>query len=84
LLIESFSTKPKAHSNSSKFFSFDLNLMFNEKIIQYAITFTLGVQTLGNQNNAPYWSIAFERYQECSLKHDGFEDLGVTKRIKLV
>jgi hypothetical protein len=55
--------------------------MFNEKIIQYAITFTLWVQT-GNQANAPYSSIAFQRYQECSSKHDGFEDLIVTKPIK--
>jgi hypothetical protein len=57
--------------------------MFNEKIIQYAITVTLQVQTLGNQANAPYSSIAFRRYQECSLKHVGFEDLSVTKPIKL-
>jgi hypothetical protein len=57
--------------------------MFNEKIIQYAITFTLWVQTLGNQANAPYSSIAFQRYQECSSKHDGLEDLSVTKWIKL-
>jgi hypothetical protein len=84
LLIESFPTKPKAHLNSSKKFSFGLNLMFNEKIVQYAIIGTLWVQTLlGNQANAPYSTIAFWRYQECSSKHDGFEDLSVTKRMKL-
>ncbi len=57
--------------------------MFNEKIIQYAITVTLRVQTLGNQANTPYSSIAFQRYQECSSKHVGFKDLSVTKPIKL-
>ncbi len=46
--------------NSSKKFSFDLNLMFNEKIIQHVITVALWVQTLGNQANAPYSSIASE------------------------
>ncbi len=69
--------------NSSKKFSFDLNLMFNEKIIQYAIIITLWVQTLGNQGNAPYSSIAFRRYQECNSKHVGLEDFSVTKPIKL-
>jgi hypothetical protein len=49
--------------------------MFNKKIIQYALTFTLWVQTLGNQANAPYSSIAFQRYQECNSKHVGFKDL---------
>jgi hypothetical protein len=57
--------------------------MFNEKIIQYAITVTLWVQALGNQANSRYSSIAFPRYQECSSKYDGFEDLRVSKGIKL-
>jgi hypothetical protein len=57
--------------------------MFNEKIIQHAIAITLWVQTLGNQANAPYSSIAFWRYQECSSKHVGFKDLNVIKPIKL-
>jgi hypothetical protein len=72
LLIESFPTILKAHLNSSKKISFDLNLMFNEKIIRYAIIVTLWVQTLGNQGNTPYSSIGFWRYQECSSKHVGF------------
>jgi hypothetical protein len=46
--------------------------MINEKIIQYAITSTLWVQTLGNQANAPYSSIVFQRYQECNSKQEGF------------
>jgi len=69
--------------NYSKNFSFDLNLMFNEKFIQYAIIVTLLVQTLGNQANEPYSSIAFRSYQECSSNHVGFKDLSVTKPIKL-
>jgi hypothetical protein len=46
--------------------------MFNEKIIQYTITFTLWVQTLWNQAHEPYSSIAFQRHQQCSPKLDGF------------
>ncbi len=69
--------------NCSKKISFDLNLMFNEKIIQYAIIVTLLVQTLGNQANEPYSSIAFQSYQECNSNHVGFKDLSVTKPIKL-
>jgi hypothetical protein len=57
--------------------------MFNEKIIQYAITVTLWVQVLGNQANSRYSSIAFRRYQKCSSKHDGFKYLSVTKGITL-
>jgi hypothetical protein len=58
--------------------------MFNEKIILYVITVALWVQTLGNQANAPHWSIAFGRYQECNSKHVGFKDLSVTKPINLL
>ncbi len=53
LLIKIFPTTPKAHSNSSQIFSYDFNLIFNEKIIQYSRTFALHIQTPWNQANAP-------------------------------
>jgi hypothetical protein len=45
LLIKIFPTTPKAHSNSSKNFSYDFILIFNEEIIQYSKTSTPQVQT---------------------------------------
>jgi hypothetical protein len=48
-----FPTTPKAHSNSSKIFSYDFNLFFNEKIIQYSRTFASQVQTSWKQAHAP-------------------------------
>ncbi len=48
-----FPTTPKAHSNPSENFSYYLNLIFSEKIIQYWRTFAPQVQMSWNQAHAP-------------------------------
>jgi hypothetical protein len=53
LLIKFFQLTPKAHSNSFKIFSYDLNLIFSEEVIQYPRTFASQVQMSWNQAHAP-------------------------------
>jgi hypothetical protein len=48
-----FPTTPKAHSNFSQIFSYDLFSFSGEEIIQYSRTFASQVQTPWNQAHAP-------------------------------
>jgi len=67
-----FPTTPKVHSNSSEIFRYDFNLIFSEEIIQYSRTFASQDQTPWNQaDDAPLLLRAFQRDQECDLKHPG-------------
>jgi hypothetical protein len=61
LLIKIFPTTPKAHSNSSQIFSYDLIKLFSEEIMQYSITSTPQVQTPWNQADA---TLLFESFPE--------------------
>jgi hypothetical protein len=82
LLIEIFPTTPKAHSNSSKNFSHDL--------IQFSMKKSFNIQELllckskrhATKPMHPSSSRAFQRDQECDLKHPGLVDLINTKQNK--
>ncbi len=53
LPMKIFPTTPKAHSNFSQIFSYDLFSFSGEEIIQYSRTFASQVQTPWNQAHAP-------------------------------
>jgi hypothetical protein len=58
-----FPTTPKAHSNSSEIFSYDLiwfDLIFSEEIIRYSKTFAPQVQT--SWNPSPCTSLLVESF----------------------
>jgi hypothetical protein len=69
LLIKVFPTTPKAHSNSSKIFGYDL--------IYFSVKKSFNIQELlhhkskrhGNKPMHPFWSRAFQRHQEHDRNH---------------
>jgi len=75
----SFPPTPKAHSNSSETFRYDLIQFFSEEIIQYSRTFAPQVQMSWNLSS----SRVFQRHQEHDLKHSGSVDLITTKQNKI-
>jgi hypothetical protein len=80
LFIKTFPRTPKAHSNSSKNFSYDL--IFSEEIIQYSRTFAPQVQTPWNQAHAPLLVQRFPRRPRTRSQHPGLVDLTVTNKTK--
>jgi hypothetical protein len=80
LLIKIFPTTPKAHSNSSKIFSYDL--------ISFSVKKSLNIQELlhckskrhGIKPMHPSSSRVFQRDQEHDLKHIGSVDFISTNK----
>jgi hypothetical protein len=72
LLIKIFQRTLKACSNSSEVFSYDFNLIFNEKIIQYSKTFAPQVQTSWNQAHAPLLVKSFPKTPKTQSKTSQF------------
>jgi hypothetical protein len=59
LLIKIFPTTPKAHSNSSKNFSYNFNLIFSEKFIQYSRTCTTSPNVIEpSPCTPPHWELS--------------------------
>ncbi len=75
----SFQTTPKAHSNSSKIFKYNFNLIFSEEIIQYSRTFASQVQMSWNQAHAPLLVESFPK----TPRTWGSVDLIITEQNKL-
>jgi hypothetical protein len=82
LLIKIFPTTPKAYSDSSKIFSYDLILFSAKK--------SFNIQELSHHNSKhhgtkpmhPSSLRAFQRHQEHNLKHPSSVDLIVTNKTK--
>ncbi len=72
--------EPKAHSNSSEFFSYDLFQFSVEEIIQYSRTFAPQAQTPWNEAHAPILVESFPTTpKEHNLKHLSLVDVIITK-----
>ncbi len=81
--IKIFLKTPKAHSNSSEIFSYDLITTFSEQIIQ-SRTFASPVQTSWNQAHASILVESFPKtHQEHNLKHPDLVELITIKQNKL-
>jgi hypothetical protein len=81
LLIKIFPTAPKAHSNSSQIFSYDLIKRKNHSIFKKLLQHTS--KPHGTKPMHRSSSRAFQRHQEHDLKHPSAVDLITTKQNKL-
>ncbi len=77
-----FPTTPKAHSNSSKIFSYDL-IEFLVKNSFKSFNIHHKSKRHGTKPMHPSSSRAFQRHQEHDLKHPNLVDLITTKQNKL-
>jgi hypothetical protein len=82
LIIKIFSTTPKAQSDSSEIFSYDLIYSSAKKSFNIQELLHCKSKRHRTKPMQPSSSRAFQRYQERDLKHLGLVDLIITNQIE--